>query len=74
MNSILTALAMITQFGLSVITPILLCTLGSLWLKNKFALGNFTVIIGIIIGIGAGIMSMINMIRRMNDIVKKEDK
>ncbi|MGN1098284.1 MAG: AtpZ/AtpI family protein [Clostridia bacterium] len=73
-KSVLTALAMITQFGISVITPVLLCTLGAVWLRNKFGLGDFVVILGILIGIGAGIMTMIKMIRQMSDMAKKEDK
>lgn len=54
------AFSYITQLGLSVIAPIIICTVVSVWIKNRFDLGNFVVIAGIIIGIGSGFVSMYN--------------
>ncbi len=73
-KSVLTALAMVTQFGITVITPILLCVLAALWLKNKFGLGDFTVVLGILIGVGAAVMSMMKMIKQMGDMTKEDDE
>lgn len=65
---------MVTQFGISVITPILLCVWFAAWLRDKFSLGDWAVIVGIVIGAGAGIMSMLKMIKQMSRAAEKEDE
>ena len=72
-KSVISALAMVTQFGISTITPMLLCIFAALWLKNKFALGDWVVLIGVFMGIGSGFLSMMKMIRQMSELSKKED-
>ena len=72
-KSVISALAMVTQFGISTITPMLLCIFAALWLKNRFALGDWAVLIGILLGVGSGFMSMMKMIRQMSELSKKED-
>ncbi len=72
-NSYLTALSMITQFGITTLTPMLLCIFAAMWLKNRFALGDWVVLAGLVLGIGSGIMSMLKMIKQMGELVKKED-
>ena len=72
-KSVISALAMVTQFGISTITPMLLCIFAALWLKNRFALGDWVVLIGILMGVGSGFMSMMKMIRQMSELSKKED-
>ena len=72
-KSVFSALAMVTQFGISTITPMLLCIFAALWLKNKFALGDWVVLIGVFMGIGSGFLSMMKMIRQMSELSKKED-
>ncbi len=49
--SVLRYLIYFTQVGVSVVTPPILCCFAALWLKRRFALGNGTVIIGIVLGI-----------------------
>ncbi len=73
-NNIITALAMVTQFGITVITPVLLCTFAAVWLREKFGLGNFTVILGILIGIVSSVLSMKKMLKQMGEMSKKEDE
>lgn len=73
-KDILTALSMVTQFGITTVTPVLLCVWGALWLKNKFDLGDFTVVLGILIGIGASVMSMIKMIKQMSEMAKEDEE
>ena len=72
-KSVISALAMVTQFGIGTITPMLLCIFAALWLKNRFALGDWVVLIGVFMGIGSGFMSMMKMIRQMSELSKKED-
>lgn len=40
-----------TQFGLTMITPPVLYTFVAWWLRNRFDLGNWVVIVGILTGI-----------------------
>ena len=72
-KSVFSALAMVTQFGISTITPMLLCIFAALWLKDRFALGDWVVLIGVFMGIGSGFLSMMKMIRQMSELSKKED-
>lgn len=44
-------LVWLTQFGLSVAVPPVLCILGAVWLKNHFALGSWIVLLGVILGV-----------------------
>ena len=37
-------LVWLTQFGLSVVIPPVLCILGAVWLKRQFALGGLSLI------------------------------
>lgn len=51
-------LSLISQIGISVITPCLLCILGALWLRSKFNLGDWVIILGILFGLAGGIVSI----------------
>lgn len=62
------ALAHLTQFGLSMVSPVLLCTLLSLWLKDTFNTGNWVVIVAIILGVCASGLNMMKFIK----VVKNE--
>ena len=72
-KSVFTALGMITQFGISTITPMLLCIFVSVWLQNRFGLGDWVVLVGVLMGVGSGFMSMMKMIRQMSEMSRKED-
>ena len=73
-KSVISALAMVTQFGITTITPMLLCIFAAMWLKNRFALGDWVVLIGVLMGVGSGFLSMMKMIRQMSELSKKEDE
>ena len=72
-KSVFTALGMITQFGISTITPMLLCVFVSLWLQSRFGLGDWVVLVGVLMGVGSGFMSMMKMIRQMSELSRRED-
>ena len=73
-RSVFSAMAMVTQFGIGIITPMLLCIFAALWLKSRFALGDWVVLIGVFFGMGSGFLSMLKMIRQMSELSKKEDE
>lgn len=64
------AFAYVTQLGFNIITPVILCIIIAIYIKNKFMLGDYVVILGIIIGCGAGFMSLFNFIK----LVERENK
>ena len=72
-KSVFTALGMITQFGISTITPMLLCIFVAVWLQSRFGLGDWVVLVGVLMGVGSGFMSMMKMIRQMSELSRKED-
>ncbi|MBQ3110280.1 MAG: AtpZ/AtpI family protein [Clostridia bacterium] len=62
----LRAINQITQFGLDMVTPIVLCTIAAVWAKNKFNIGNWIVIVAIILGIAASALNMLKFIKTVN--------
>lgn len=47
----LSLLIWLTQLGISVVAPLTLCTLGGLWLRERFSLGVWVLIVGIVLGL-----------------------
>lgn len=72
-SSIVAALSMVTQFGISVITPPVLCVLAAMWLKSRFNIGDWIMLAGILLGISSGVTSMINLIRYMSKEANRKD-
>ena len=67
-------ISMITQLGIAVITPAILCTFGAIWLKNKFGLGDWIVIAGIILGIASGFYSLISYMQMFLRDARKDQQ
>ena len=44
-------LVWLTQLGISVAVPPALCILGAVWLRNRFGLGAWILIVGIVLGL-----------------------
>ena len=70
------AAAHITQFGLSMVSPIILCLIFAIWLKNTFNIGDWVLIVAILSGVGASVMTMVNFIKTVRNEVegKKHDE
>lgn len=45
-------LSILTQFGLSLITPLLLCLAGCWWLNSRFQFGIWIYAVGFFLGLG----------------------
>lgn len=54
--------ALVTQIGISILVPIGLCMIGANYLINKFQIGNWVMILGILLGIGAGCLNVYKML------------
>ena len=62
---ILKALAMLTQFGLQIFVPIASCIILAGWLQRTYELGSWVVILGIVLGVGAGVSNLMDIISKL---------
>lgn len=69
-KSVYTTFAMISQVGISMVVPILLCTYAGVWLEDKFDF-SWTVIM-IVVGVLAGVRNVIALVKRMKQITEEE--
>lgn len=60
------ALAWMTQFGLNMVTPLVLCIIIAAWLKNKFNIGDWIIFAAIIIGVGSSVINMFSFIKTVS--------
>lgn len=73
-HQIFYALATVSQLGLSILIPIALCIMGAGWLQRKFNLGQWVMLVGILLGIGSGICSLVNFIKMVQKRMDEEDE
>ena len=62
---ILKAAAMLTQFGLQIFVPVASCIIIGGWLQRYYNLGSWVVILGVVLGVGAGISNLMSVIKKM---------
>lgn len=62
----LRALGLITQAGLSFCVPLVLCILGASYLRSRFGLGQWIMLIGIFLGLASGASGFANVLRAMD--------
>lgn len=67
-------LTILTQFGLSFITPLLLCLALCAWLAHRFGLGNWIYIPGFFFGMGGSAMVAYKLYLVETKRQKKEKK
>ena len=51
-------LTLVSQLAISMVTPVLLMIFVCTWLKNKYSLGNWIIIAGLLLGVGSGLSSV----------------
>ena len=73
-NKIIRAFAWITQLGLNMVTPIILCIFIGSYIQRKFQLGNTVMLISILLGIGGSFMSLVNFIRTVGKEERERTK
>lgn len=70
-KSVYKILAMISQVGISMIVPVLVCTYVGVWLERKY---NFPwTLIMIVLGVLAGVRNIIAIVRRMQGIAEEKE-
>lgn len=63
----------LTQLGLGVAAPIVLCVLGSVWLRDRFALGGWVVAVGVLLGVGAAFASFWRSLKEMDRQAREDE-
>ena len=63
-----------TQLGISVAVPMALCTLGSVWLRNRFDLGPWVLFLGIGLGFYLAIDGFRTSLKAMDRMGKPDQK
>lgn len=61
---IFSRISLLTQLGLSVVTPPILAVLLALWLQRKFGFGDWVLLTAILVGIVSGVSSVFSLVRR----------
>ena len=64
-KTVLQSLSMITQFGLSMLVPVMICSFGGYYLDRKLGT-SFLAILLFFVGAVAGAWNVFVMIRKMN--------
>ena len=66
-------IALFTQFSLSIITPLFLLILLAGWLRGKYGLGVWIMVIAVVTGIAAAGYNMYRLLRFILSDLKKEE-
>ncbi len=69
----LKSIVWLTQLGLSIAAPLVLCVLGSVWLRNRFGLGGWAVALGAVLGVGASFISLWQSLKAMERQMGEDD-
>lgn len=70
-KSVYTTFALISQLGISIVAPILLCTYAGVWLEGKFSI-PLTIPL-LILGVLAGVRNVYALVRRTIEDVKEDE-
>lgn len=73
-KEIFQALSAITGLGLSVVISFLIWIGIAYWVQSKFSLGNYIMVIGVLMGIGSGSMTFWKFCTRDAKKGKKDEK
>lgn len=67
-------LSWLTQAGVSIAAPLLLCLAGSLWLQHQFSLGVWMPLLGVALGLGGAASSLVAFFRVIQKEAAKDKK
>lgn len=73
-SELLRGLSLITQFGLSVATAPILCVLFGVWAQKRWNLGDWVVIVCLLVGIISGACSFASFIRTARRAAEKKEE
>lgn len=64
----------VTQLGLSVAAPLVLCVLAAFWLRRQFALGGWVMVVGLVLGLGGMGLTFYKYLRSLMKTGKKKER
>jgi hypothetical protein len=67
-------LVWITQLGLSIASPLVVCVVGSVWLSNHFGIGKWLIVVGVIAGIGGAVSALVSSMKSISRSAKTDDE
>lgn len=73
-KKIVFALGSITELGLNIIISLLLWIFIATWVKNTFSLGNYVILIGILLGLGSAALSFIKFYKAAVEKESNDEK
>lgn len=69
------SLVWLTQFGLSIVVPLVVSILIAVWLQRTFALGGWVVAVGVLVGIFGAVSGLVTSLRAIDrQAGEKDDK
>ena len=66
-------LALLTQLGFSVAFPLAGFILAALWLKSRFDLGAWVLVLGIVLGFAGAVDGFVTSLKAVDILFKKDD-
>ena len=63
-----------TQLAFSAVGPLVLCIMGAVWLRERFQLGGWVVLLGVLFGFGGAISGFCNSLSAMKREGDAEDR
>ncbi len=63
----------LTQLGLRAAAPTVLCVLGSVWLRDRFGLGAWVIVLGVLLGVGASFAALWQNLKELDRQAKEDD-
>ncbi len=68
------AVSSITELGISIIVSFLIWICLALWLKSQFGLGNFIMVIGVLLGAGSAGLSLYNFCKKISSLSAEKEE
>lgn len=65
-------LTWLTQLGFSIVSPLLLCVLGSAWLRERFSLGCWVVVLGLLLGLSGALSAGLTFFRHTQHLDQED--
>ena len=72
--TVLKNLVWLTQLGLSVISPLVLCIVGAWWLSNRYGIGSWIIIVGFFLGFGGAVSGFASSLRAMKRLSEENSE
>ena len=67
-------LPLVTQFGLSLVMPPVLCAFGANWLQRRFGFGSWIMLVAIVLGLLGMLSAFLSFFRYMAKQAEEEER